>query len=271
MHDLESSVHQERVKSTVAKKLEVLEQSPLVLHSKKRTQKVQTVRTKLRKVTRSLASDMAAVSGLDADEVDPLTDTNQVDSELEKSSLALEQLMTNIKEKLNSSEMSHADKVQALRLVPSHWTVEKTVNYFGVTRYSVLQARKLLQAKGVLSRPEPRKLRSGIPENIKTNVKLYYENSEYTRIMPGRKDKVSTVWGKESQQKRLIVCNVKDLLANYRKDFPDHKIEWHLSPLCDLSGVCFLGLLVPTMSVYASIIKMLFYWPMHVAWIIRNW
>ena len=226
VHELESSVHQEKVKSTVAEKLEVLEQSPLVLHSKKRPQKLQTVRTKLRKVTRSLASDMAAASGLDADEVDPLTDTNQVDSELEKNNMALDQLMASIKEKLNSSEMSHADKVQALTLVPSHWTVEKTVNYFGVTRYSVLQARKLLQTEGILSRPEPRKPRSGIPDNIKTNVKLYYENSEFTRIMPGRKDKVSTVWGKESQQKRLILCSVKDLLANYRKDFPDHKIEW---------------------------------------------
>jgi len=44
--------------------------------------------------------------------------------------------------------------------------------------------------------------------------------------MPGRKDKVSTVWGKESQQKRLLLCSVKDLHAHYREDYPEHKIEW---------------------------------------------
>ena len=228
MVNLDVSLHHEEVKSKVAEKLETLEQSPLVLHSKKRAQKVKTVKAKLMKVTRSLASDMAAISGLDVAEVDPIQNENQLQEEgnLKKDGAALGQLMDNLKSKFSASDMSHGDKVQVLTLVPSFWTVERTVKFFGASRYSVLQARQLVQKHGILSRPGPRKPRSGIPEEVKNNVKLYYENNEFTRIMPGRKDKVSTVWGKESQQKRLILCTVKDLLANYRKDFPDHKIEW---------------------------------------------
>ena len=81
--------------------------------------------------------------------------------------------------------MSHADKIQILTLAPFFWTVEKTMDFFGATRYSVLQARQLVQTSGVMARPGPRKKRSGIPEEIVNNVKLYYQNGEYTRIMPG--------------------------------------------------------------------------------------
>ena len=61
MVDLEDSIHQEEIKSKVSEQLESLEQSPLVLHSKKRPQKVEAVKAKVMKVTCSLASDMAAI------------------------------------------------------------------------------------------------------------------------------------------------------------------------------------------------------------------
>ena len=71
---------------------------------------------------------------------------------------------------LNFDEDSlHADKVQILTLAPAFGTFEKTVNFFGASRYSVLQARQLVQLHGVLARPKPRKQRTGIAEEVKVS------------------------------------------------------------------------------------------------------
>ena len=74
------------------------------------------MKTKIMKVTRSLASDMAAISGLDADDVNPAINANQVPNEgtLEKDSAALGQLMDNLKSKFHDEGLSHADKMQVL-------------------------------------------------------------------------------------------------------------------------------------------------------------
>ena len=114
---------------------------------------------------------MAAISGLDADEVNPVL--NQVpddEGNLVKDSAALSQLMVNLNRKIDEDSLSHADKVQILTLAPAFWTAEKTVNFFCVSRYSVLQARQLVQLHGVLARPKPRKQRTGIPEEVKQTM-----------------------------------------------------------------------------------------------------
>ena len=99
----------------------------------------------------------------------------------------------------------HADKIQILTLTPSHWTVVNTMDFFGATKYSVGQARELVKRGGVMSRPEPRKKRTGIPEEIKQNVKLYYQNGEYVRELPGKKDKKAQS-GAKSLNKSVSCC-----------------------------------------------------------------
>ena len=228
MDRIEQSYELEEKRSSLGRKLNALERSPLVVHSLKRPQKIQVVKSKLIKVTRSLASEMAVVSGLDGEDLSPFPESSSPlqRKELETDSAALCMMMNSLKERFVSDGISHADKVQILTLTPAHWTVHKTMAFFGATKYSVLQARDLVKEGGVMSRPGPRKKRTGIPEEIKQNVISYYQNGEYIRQLPGRKDKISTKWGKESEQKCLLLCTVKELYQHYMTDYPTHKISW---------------------------------------------
>ena len=63
-----------------------------------------------------------------------------------------EKVMKLIKEKVFVSDRDQA--IQMLTLVPDDWSIPKTADYFEVTQYTVKQARRLKQEKGVLSTPE---------------------------------------------------------------------------------------------------------------------
>ena len=68
-----------------------------------------------------------------------------------------------------------------------------------------------------------RKNRDGISDETKAKVVSIYEDDEYSRILPGTKDKVSI--GREIyQQKRLLLCNVKELYSEFQQKFPNSKI-----------------------------------------------
>ena len=50
-------------------------------------------------------------------------------------------------------------KMQLLGLFPDTWSVERTAQCFGITKYQVKKARKMKE-KGILSRPEKKKGRA---------------------------------------------------------------------------------------------------------------
>ncbi|XP_076820954.1 uncharacterized protein LOC143466202 [Clavelina lepadiformis] len=58
-----------------------------------------------------------------------------------------------------------------------------------------------------------------------------YENDEFTRLMPGIKDYVS-VSKNVHKQKRLILCNLKELYATFCEKYPELKIRF--SKFCSL-------------------------------------
>ena len=94
-------------------------------------------------------------------------------------------------------------------LVPDLWSKEYAAMFFNVSEYLVRAARSLKEAKGILADPDP-KIGKRIAEYGEEAVRLFYEDDEYSRAMPGKKDFVS-IGKKIHKQKRLFLSNLKEL------------------------------------------------------------
>ena len=71
----------------------------------------------------------------------------------------------------------------------------------------------------------------GISQVSRDLVLQFYHDEEYTREMPGQKDFVS-IGHNVHKQKRLILCNLKELFSSFREKFPEIKIGF--SKFCSL-------------------------------------
>ena len=113
-------------------------------------------------------------------------------------------------------------KIQILTMAPPPWSIEKMKTEFSITKYMARTARTLAKEKGILSLPQPKK-GENLSEKTKSLVQDFYCNDEQSRVMPGKKDCVSIK--KNTQvQKRLILCNLKELYANFKEQHSDIKI-----------------------------------------------
>lgn len=77
------------------------------------------------------------------------------------------------------------------------------------------ESRKIFKDKGILEDPI-KKTGKGVPENVKDLVEEFYNNEEYSRIMPGKKDCVS-ISRNVHKQKRLLLCNLKEPHQEFKK------------------------------------------------------
>nr|XP_033816331.1 ARL14 effector protein-like isoform X2 [Geotrypetes seraphini]XP_033816332.1 ARL14 effector protein-like isoform X2 [Geotrypetes seraphini] len=139
-------------------------------------------------------------------------------------------LLTELKQKLELS--SNREKIQILTLAPHSWTVEKTALEFGVSTRMVKKARKLKQQDGILAVPVTKRGKV-LAQQITQKVLDFYEDNEISRICPGEKDYVS-VWisgEKVQKQKRLLLCNLKELYTTYCSQ---HGPEIRFSKFCEL-------------------------------------
>ena len=55
-------------------------------------------------------------------------------------------------------------------------------------------------------------------------VESLYQDDEYSRPMPGRKDFVS-ISCNVHMQKRLVLCNLKELYIAFKNSYPNHKVN----------------------------------------------
>ena len=72
-----------------------------------------------------------------------------------------------------------------------------------------------------------------MPEHVKDAVVAFFQNDEYSRLCPGKKDYVTVkIDGqKVHQQKRLLLCNLRELYVNF-VFASDHRIGF--SKFCQL-------------------------------------
>ena len=80
--------------------------------------------------------------------------------------------------------------MQILTCIPSSWTIEKTAEFFRCKVYTARQALVLKPKEGVLAKPTQDSTK-GIDEESASLVHAFYEDDEFTRLLPGSKDIVS--------------------------------------------------------------------------------
>ena len=149
------------------------------------------------------------------------SDNESPDKLLEKKADDLDRLLNLIKEKMIIS--NRPEKIKLLTLVPISWKQNEILDFFPVTKYMITESKKLLQEKGILASPEPKKGRS-LPKDIVELVENFYCDDEYSRQMPGKKDYVS-ISRNVHMQKRLILCNLSELFACFKEKYPRVKIH----------------------------------------------
>lgn len=62
-----------------------------------------------------------------------------------------------LKEKYHEKNITDDEKMQILTLFPQRWTIAKVAKILGTSRYFVKKSKKLIEAKGIFSKPEKRK------------------------------------------------------------------------------------------------------------------
>lgn len=136
----------------------------------------------------------------------------------------LSHLMGELRERIQGCD--HRTQARYLTLVPASWTLKKIRDYFSVGKRVAKKAVELRNEKGIL--PEAKLIKkSGIDPEIVKRVKNFYCDDEgiNSRILPGMKDKVRISKGCY-EQKRLILCTLKELFVAYKNKYPADKIGW---------------------------------------------
>ena len=135
------------------------------------------------------------------------------------------EIIAQLKEKFKTTT-NRSEKIQILTVLPNSWSLCKIMQEFGVSNYMARCAKKLVAEKGILSTPNLKHGRC-LPAATENLVKAFYHSDNISRVMPGRKDYVSvmTAEGKrEHCQKRLLLCNLKELYEQFKTLNPGIKI-----------------------------------------------
>ena len=130
-------------------------------------------------------------------------------SEKEKAQL-FDKMIYELKEKVRNTTV-RAEKITVLTLTSKIWSQRKNSEEFNVSRYTSKVAHNIAEEKGILNDPNPRQGHK-ISDIIVNDVHKFYKSCEVSRIMPGKKDKVTVVRDgvKSHAQKHLILCNLKE-------------------------------------------------------------
>lgn len=126
-------------------------------------------------------------------------------------------------EKTNDKQL----KMKILSLF-ADWSYSQIKTHFsGVTKHMISIVKKVVDEKGILASPNP-KLGKTLTGEVVKRVKEFYESQEITRIMPGKKDciKVGSGPAKETVQKRLVLCNLKEAHALFKEKYPETKVQF---------------------------------------------
>ena len=110
-------------------------------------------------------------------------------------------------------------------MLPRSWSIKKIESEFSASNYMIRKAKELVKVKGILSTPDP-KPGSSLPGKTIDRVTNFYQSDEMSRMMPGRKDFVSVKQseGRIHVQKRLILCNLRELYQVFKDQYPTEKI-----------------------------------------------
>lgn len=140
--------------------------------------------------------------------------------------------MEEVKETLNKTDKI-SEKIKLLTMVPKNWSAHELELRFSVSHHMALTARKIHENHGIGSTPN---LKPGKKLSFETDelVKSFYQNDQYSRMMPGKNDSksVKTDLGRIRLQIRLLLLNLKELYLEFKKLHPGIKVGF--SKFCEL-------------------------------------
>ncbi|KAG1665912.1 ARL14 effector protein [Nymphon striatum] len=218
----------EVIKHKLNQSLELTGVSPVKTHGLKKHARMEQAKTKISKVVGNLQESFSSVIGVDMATLQAEPEAEICSSDIIKKANDLDQITTAMKSKLATAD--HSTQIQILTLTPESWSRRYAANYFEMSESTVRLAMELKKSKGILG-TSVRKPRTGLSDVTVQMVQALYENDEYSRLMPGKKDFVS-IGRNVHQQKRLLLCNLKELHAAFMEKHPDHKLGF--SKFCTL-------------------------------------
>ena len=116
--------------------------------------------------------------------------SSQAENSVLEKARDLDRLLDLMKEKLDDKSLKTSQKIKVLKIAPESWSRTKVASFFNVSEYFVREVRKVKNSKGILELPVE-KIGWILNEKVRQDVWLFYEDDEYSHIMPGTKDCVS--------------------------------------------------------------------------------
>ena len=204
--------------------------SPLKLHGATKSRQISTAKSKIKRVQQYHTQQAAKVIGVSADTIVEYScqQGNQEKMEEKEKAMELDKLHFLLKEKISSA--TRRDKIKLLTLAPDSWSRERTAKFFNVSEYLVRTSRTLKKNKGILGEPESKLGRSLAAATVSLVID-FYQDDEFSRMMPSKKDFVS-LGRNQHAQKRPLLCNLHELYSAFKKKHPDAKIGF--SKFCSL-------------------------------------
>jgi hypothetical protein len=124
------------------------------------------------------------------------------------------------------SMTSKSLKMTILTVLPNCWSIQKVQEVFpSAYNYMIRRAKQLVMDEGIMSSPNPKPGKTLNKVTVEV-VKSFYNSDEVSRVMPGKKYNISIkVSGvKIHKQKRLLLCNVKELYSHFKNSHPGVKV-----------------------------------------------
>ena len=231
--EIESSVSQSEKRSNLNRSLETMDISPIKTHSMPKHRRVSYATSKLEKTVDRFKKSFAAAANIEEWHLPSIQErkNENISESIRVKANDLEKLTEKIKEKLQNSTLNNREKVQILTLTPESWTVAYASSFFGVSEYLVRQSREIGASCGILAMPEKKTGSRTLQKSAIDLVTSFFQDDEFSRLMPGMKDSVS-VGKNKHEQKRLLLCNIKELYALFKQHHPDVTIGF--SKFCSL-------------------------------------
>ena len=112
-----------------------------------------------------------------------------------------------------------------------YWHWSPTSGYESMNQNNLMSVNIWFELLGeILAKPVPKKGKT-LPQETLNLFWSFYEDDEYSRQMPGKKDYVSISWNVH-KQKQLFPCNLSELYSTFRDKYPNIKIRF--SNFCTL-------------------------------------
>jgi hypothetical protein len=189
-----------------------LGESPVV--KRQADTRVNYVKKKIKSIHTTVKRQLELIAGPLSDEDDVMQRDGGSDAEI----------IQQLKEKFNSCTLKN-EKVQILTVLPKSWSAIRVQQEFAASNYMVRKAKRLVQDHGILSLPTQKAGRT-LSARVVDDVREFYCSDTMSRIMPGMKDFVSVnIEGQRQHiQKRLILCNLREIFEQFKHAHPQHKI-----------------------------------------------